>query len=63
MGDFSQLLVGMRTELTIEASRVAADTTSSAFSNLQVWIRAYLRADANVMQPSFFSVLTGIKVA
>jgi HK97 family phage major capsid protein len=63
VGAFSELLVGIRTELTIEASRVAADTTSSAFSNLQVWVRAYLRGDVNVARAPFFSVLTGVKVA
>jgi HK97 family phage major capsid protein len=60
LGAFSELLVGMRTELTIEATRVAADSQESAFRNLQVWIRAYLRADVNVAQPRWFSVLYGI---
>jgi HK97 family phage major capsid protein len=60
VGDFRSLIVGMRTELQIEASRQAADTTDSAFRNLQVWIRAYLRADVLVTRETWFSVLTGV---
>jgi HK97 family phage major capsid protein len=61
VGDWSQLVIGMRTELQIEASRVAADTSSSAMRNLQVWLRAYLRADVLVTRETWFTVLTGIK--
>ncbi len=60
VGDFSQLMVGMRTNLTIEVDRTAADSTGSAFSNLQVWIRAYLRADIALMHPNHFVVIDGI---
>lgn len=60
IGDFRQMIVGMRTNLTIEATRVAADSTSSAFSNLQVWIRAYLRMDVALAHPNHFAVLTGV---
>ena len=47
--------------LTIETSRVAGDATGSAFSNLQVWIRGYLRANVLPLHERFFTVLTGIK--
>jgi HK97 family phage major capsid protein len=57
---FSELAVGMRTALTIEASRVASDSTQSAFRNLEVWIRAYLRADVLPMRETFFVVMHGI---
>jgi HK97 family phage major capsid protein len=60
VGDFSQLMVGMRTDLQLEISRQAADTTSSAFANLQVWIRAYLRADVILTQPTWFTYVDGV---
>ena len=50
-GDYSQLLIGLRTTLTIEASREAGDGTEGAFSKLQVWVRAYLRADCHWGSP------------
>ncbi len=60
VGDFSQLLIGMRTQIRIEVSREASDAASSAFANMQVFIRAYLRADIALAQPSHFCVITGI---
>ena len=60
VGQWNQLLIGMRQRLVIEASREASDATDSAFRQLQVHIRAYLRADVAVAQPSAFVVITGI---
>lgn len=60
VGDFSQCLIGMRTNLTLEVSRTAADSSSSAFTNAQVWVRAYLRADVQVARPDHFVVINGI---
>ena len=60
VGDFAQLMIGVRTQLAIEVSRQASDSSSSAFTNLQVWIRAYLRADIQLAHPDHFNVLTGI---
>ena len=60
VADWSQLLVGVRTNLVIEASRVAADGAGSAFQNLQVWIRAYLRADVQLARPEHFCIIKGI---
>ncbi len=60
VGDFSQLIVGMRTQLTIEATRVGGDAGGGAFSSLQVWIRAYLRADIALRHPAHFVVLDGV---
>ena len=60
IGDFAQLLVGMRTNLTIEASRAGGDASGNAFGNLQVWVRAYLRADFAVEHANAFGVLSGI---
>jgi HK97 family phage major capsid protein len=55
VADWSQLLIGMRTSFRLESSRVAGD----AFTNLQVWVRAYLRADIQLAHPEAFVVLTG----
>lgn len=56
VGDWSKLLYGMRTNLTLEVSREAAN----AFENLQVVIRAYLRADVGVLKPDHFVLVNGI---
>jgi HK97 family phage major capsid protein len=60
VGQFDQCMIGMRTGMVMEISRVAADSTGSAFSNAQVWIRAYLRADVQLAHPTAFVVLNGI---
>jgi HK97 family phage major capsid protein len=60
LGQFDQCMIGMRTGLTMEISRTAADSVSSAFTNTQVWIRAYLRADVQLAHPTAFVVLNGI---
>lgn len=60
VGEWSDLLIGVRRTLVIEASREASDATDSAFRQLQVHIRAWLRADFAVAQPSHFTVITGI---
>jgi hypothetical protein len=53
-------MIGVRTNMTMEISRVAADSTGSAFSSMQWWIRAYLRADVQLAHPAAFVVLNGI---
>lgn len=58
IGDFRQVLVGIRTNIVIEATRVASD----AFENGQVWIRAYLRGDVQLARPSHFAYMDGITV-
>ncbi len=60
IGEFGHCMFGVRTAMMMEISRVAADATSSAFSNAQVWIRAYLRADVQLAHPQAFNVLSGI---
>lgn len=60
IGQWDQCMIGMRTGLTMEVSRVAADSTGSAFANAQVWIRAYLRADVQLQRPKAFNILSGI---
>jgi len=60
VGDWSQLLIGMRTELVIEASREAGDDAGGAFRSRQVWIRGYTRLDIAVARTSAFDILTDI---
>jgi HK97 family phage major capsid protein len=60
IGQFDQALIGIRTGMVMEISRVAGDSTGSAFTNAQVWIRAYLRADVQLAHPAAFVVLNGI---
>lgn len=58
VGDFAQLLIGMRTTFRLEVTRVAGD----AFERLQVWVRAYLRADVALAHPEAFDVVTSVGV-
>ena len=60
VGDFGQCWIGMRTNMTLEVSREAADANSNAFESLQVLVRAYLRADIQLAHPKHFAVITGI---
>lgn len=60
VGDFANLWLGIRTEITIEASRQAGDASGSAFRDLQAWIRAYIRMDVAVVRANHFVVLSGI---
>lgn len=63
VGDWSNLVIGMRTNLILEPSREAATETGNAFSRLQVKVRAYLRADVAVTQAGAFAVLRNIAQA
>jgi HK97 family phage major capsid protein len=56
MGRFSDLLIGARTQMTVEVSRVAGDR----FKKLQVGIRAYLRIDTAVRYPESFCVINEV---
>lgn len=57
MGDYSNLIFGMRTnQLGIEFSRSAG----TAFEKLQVLARVYLRADTAVIRPNHFVKIEGI---
>jgi HK97 family phage major capsid protein len=59
IGDFSMLGLGLRTGLTLEASRTAADT----MSKVEVLIRLYARIDVAILRPKFFTRLLGITTA
>lgn len=58
VGDFTQLMVGMRTSFRLEVSRVSGD----AFERLQIWVRAYLRADIQLAHPEAFDVTTDVQI-
>jgi HK97 family phage major capsid protein len=60
VGDFTQAVLVVRTGVTIEATRVGAQGTNSAFTDLQVWLRAYVRVDTAAIRPAFFSKITGV---
>lgn len=61
LANWAQLMVGVRTNLRLEVTRVASDSTNSAFEDLQVWVRAYMRADIQLAQPTHFCVIEGIQ--
>jgi HK97 family phage major capsid protein len=69
VGDFSQVLIGMRTSgVRIEMFRSGTTTdvggtSRNAVSEMMVHIRAYMRADVAVMRPSWFTKLTGVTAA
>jgi HK97 family phage major capsid protein len=56
VGDFSQVVVGVRTPANLEVSRTGGD----AFSRLHVLLRGYMRADWQVIQPKFITRIVGI---
>ena len=60
VGRWSDLVIGVRTEMVLEASRFAGDGDTSAWTSGQVWLRAYLRADVQVTRTNAFQVLTGL---
>jgi HK97 family phage major capsid protein len=60
VGVFPEMLIGVRTQLVIEATRVASQGDDSAFTQRQVWLRGYLRADCILTRPSWFTLVKGI---
>jgi HK97 family phage major capsid protein len=61
VGDFSQLMCGLRTNFSLQLSEHASDATGSAFNNLQVWIRCFMRVDFQTMRDDAFQVVSGIR--
>src|SRR5262249_31311568 len=56
VGQWADLLIGLRTGFRLEISRTAGD----AFGKLQIVIRAYLRADVALAHPESFVVMTAV---
>jgi len=54
MGRFTDLLIGTRTQMTVEVSRVAEDY----WKKLQVGLRVYMRVDMAVRYPKSFCVIS-----
>lgn len=60
VGDFGQMLIGMRRQIRVETFREGSTTTDNALTELKVWIRAYLRADVQLMHPDHFTRIIGV---
>ena len=66
VGDFSQMLIGMRTRgVTIDVldAGTAIDANSvtwNAADQVMKLVRAYLRADMALLRPTWFTVLSGV---
>jgi HK97 family phage major capsid protein len=59
VGDWSWLLLGMRQDLRIEASRDTYDPVSTkGFPTYSVLVRATLRMDVAVLKPQAFAILS-----
>jgi len=57
LGDFADLVLGLRTELSLAISGQAADASGSAFTQTQIWFKTYTRVDSLVIKPASFHVL------
>lgn len=60
VGDFSQVLIGIRRGPTIEVFRAGGDSGSNAVSQMQVFIRAYWRGDIGFVRPEWLARMTGV---
>ena len=60
LGDYSQMYVGIRNEVRIDFSKEASDTSDSAFSQMQIWVRAFMRADVVAAHEDHFTLLSTI---
>jgi HK97 family phage major capsid protein len=60
VGDFSNLLYGVRTQMTMEASRVGTVDSQEAFERLQILVRVYLRCDVAILRRNHFAVIGGL---
>jgi HK97 family phage major capsid protein len=57
IGKWDELLIGMRTNIRMEVSRVSGDS----FKKMQVQVRAYLRGDVAVTHGEAFQIVTGLR--
>ena len=58
VGDFKNMVFGVRKNVTIEATRTGGTST---FANVQALIRAYMRVDLAILRENHFTVIKGIK--
>ncbi|MCZ6845167.1 MAG: hypothetical protein O7F69_04635, partial [Alphaproteobacteria bacterium] len=54
VGEWSELLIGMRRELHFVVATVASDASDDAFPQYQIWVAAWLRADIQLGRPAAF---------
>lgn len=57
IAQWDQLLVGIRSAITVEATR----TAGTSFEKLEVWVRAFARVDAALARAGAFQIITGIE--
>ncbi len=61
VGDFSQMLQGVRMPLMIEVSNIGGgDTSTNVFTSHQQAVKLTFRGDVAVARPAFFNQLTGV---
>ena len=60
LGDYGQLLLGMRDDVVVETTREGVGSGGSSWQNLQVGVRVYMRADVQIARPAAFNVTAGI---
>ena len=60
LGDFEQIMVGVRRHIRVEITTSASDGTQSAFDRDQVWIKATWRGDVQLGHANHLVKLTGI---
>ena len=57
VGDFKNVVIGMRKNLNIDISPVAGTDT---FAKVEALIRAYMRIDVAILRENHFTVIKGI---
>lgn len=60
VGDFTQMVIGVRQNLEIEISRDGQDANGRGFQRNEILIRAILRADSALLRPKAFCWLSGV---
>lgn len=60
VGDFSNLLFGTRTTMSLAVSTSASDASDDAFPQYQIWVGAWLRIDVQLAHPEAFCVIEDI---
>jgi len=63
LGDFSQMFLGLRTDLTIEVTRVGQTGAHEAFSQMKVLVRAYMRGDVALARENHFALIRNMPMA
>ena len=63
IGDFPQLMIGIRDNITIEFLNSGTVGDVNATSSMMVWVRAYLRMDVVALHEDHFTVVHGIAPA